>query len=92
MECKDRILGVLLVLLVVILCGTALLWIWTAWDAAVIRGLQGRYFVPVLLLLFLSVGRWQKPRLPWDMDKLTVTAAMGLTYLEMLSVLQQIGG
>lgn len=85
-----RAAGLAVTLGVLVLCAAGLLLIWTAADANVIRGLQGRYFLPVLLLAALSLGMWKKPVLPVDSDRIVVPAVMNLVFLEMMMALYQV--
>ncbi len=82
----NRIISFLIGLAPVVITFTAMLLYWTyPWDTKV-EGFQGRYIIPTLSIMMLSVGRWQKIRIP-NVDNLFIILMTVSSYAGMISVL-----
>lgn len=82
----NRIVSFLIGLAPVVITFTAMLLYWTyPWDTKV-EGFQGRYIIPTLSIMMLSVGRWQKIRIP-NVDNLFIILMTVSSYAGMISVL-----
>ncbi len=82
----NRILTFIIGIIPVLITVLAMLLYWTLPTDGTIMGLQGRYVLPTLAVLMLSVGRWQKIKIP-DIDNLF---AIGMTitgYVACISIL-----
>ena len=85
----NRILTFIVGVIPILITAFAMLLYWTLPTDNVIMGFQGRYIVPTLAIIMLSIGRWKKFRIP-NIDNLF---AMGITltsYLTCISVLSYV--
>lgn len=82
-----RIWAVLLSLFSVALVMAAMLFYWTPDYYAYIVGLQGRYFIPMLLPVLLAVGYWGKIRAKGWISEVAVLAAPVLATATMMLTL-----
>lgn len=82
----NRILSFLIGFIPIMITALAMLLYWTLPTDTVIMGFQGRYIVPTLSILLLSVGRWRRIRIP-NIDNLFVIMMMFSSYLCCISVL-----
>ena len=76
---KKRILVILPCIFMLILVFCAMMFYETGKNSLYIEGVQGRYFLPVLLPVLLGVGFWRKPVLPEKIREdhfLMISAAM----------------
>lgn len=67
----------------------AMLFYWTPVDAYMIEGLQGRYFLPTLFLMSVSIGYWKKPAISNAFIKKhedTVIAVLTLFFVTAMSL------
>ena len=66
---RVRIWGIVFTVAGVLMSLLSMLIYWTAPDAKIIEGVQGRYFLPFLILTFLALGYWKKPVVQWNLKK-----------------------
>ncbi len=71
----NRILSFIIGIIPIVITLLAMLLFWTLPTDEYIKGFQGRYILPTLAILMLSVGRWKKITIP-NIDNLF---AMGMT-------------
>ncbi len=85
---QTRVWGILFVMAGLLMCAVPMLLACTPQGGTVIEGLQGRYFLPFLLLVFVGLGFWKKPVLKIDLNKYY---PMALLVLGLASVMTVIG-
>lgn len=66
---RVRIWGIVFTAVGVVMSLLSMLIYWTAPDAKIIEGVQGRYFLPFLIITFLALGYWKKPTVKWNIKK-----------------------
>lgn len=66
---RVRVWGIVFTIAGVLMSLLSMLIYWTAPDAKIIEGVQGRYFLPFIIITFLSLGYWKKPVARWDLKK-----------------------
>ena len=85
---KKRILILIPCVAIGLLIFAAMLIYETGQKASVIEGVQGRYFLPVLLPVLVSLGFWKKPILPKEVkEEHFLLVAAGLLYITILDYL-----
>lgn len=72
----------------IFLCFFAMLLFWTPIDSYTIEGIQGRYFLPVLLPIFIGAGYWKKPVIKMNIDKYYPILLSGMGYVIALGVIR----
>lgn len=73
--------------LMVFLSALAMLTCWTPPDYITIVGLQGRYFLPALLLAAFAIGQWRKPVMKKAYESYYAIVMPILLYITILNVL-----
>ncbi len=66
---QTRVFNVLFGVGGILLCLSAMLLLWTPTSQLYIEGIQGRYFLPLLLPIFIGLGYWRRPVIPLDLDR-----------------------
>ncbi len=85
----NRILTFIVGVIPILITAFAMLLYWTLPTDNVIMGFQGRYIVPTLAIIMLSIGRWKKIRIP-NIDNLFAIGITLTSYLTCISVLSYV--
>lgn len=85
----NRILAFLIGIIPVLITVLAMLLYWTLPTDTVIMGFQGRYIIPTLSIIMLSLGRWKKIRIP-DIDNIFIMLMTFSSYACCISVLSYV--
>ena len=65
----------------------SMLFTWTPIGSDMIMGIQGRYFLPIIFPLFVSIGYWKKPVVKYELDAYYALAITGVSYASILYML-----
>lgn len=82
----NRILSFVVGFVPIALTFLAMLLYWTLPTDTLIMGFQGRYFIPTLMIIMMSIGRWKKIRIP-NIDNLFAVGMTISTYAACINVL-----
>ena len=85
----NRILAFLTGLAPILITSLAMLLYWTLPTDTVIMGFQGRYVIPTLSIIMLSIGRWKKIRIP-NVDNIFVILMTMSGYVCCISALSYV--
>jgi uncharacterized membrane protein len=86
LKLKDRLIVLSVFILILLLIMAALFFGWTRNDSAIILGVQGRYFIPIILLPLIGI-RNRIIVFTYNIDKFIVFAAVLLNLNVVLQVL-----
>lgn len=85
---RTRVFSVLTGVIGIVFCMLAMLVFWNPKNPTTVDGLQGRYFVPVLLPLFLGLGYWKKPVLKINLNQYHPILLAGMGYVIAVNILR----
>ena len=85
---QTRVFSVLFGFGGIFLCLFAMLLFWTPANHMVIEGIQGRYFLPLLLPIFIGLGYWKKPVIRLEVYRYYPIVLSGVGYIMALSVIR----
>ena len=90
LKAQQRIYILTISVIVCLLCFVAMLLFWTPIFSNVIEGVQGRYFLPVLLGALMAVGYWRRPVWPGVVKEYFFALAMGiLDFMVLIFLLEE---
>lgn len=85
---KDSIIVVLIVLAVIALMFTSLYVQWTSYAQNKIEGVQGRYFLPIITLVYLVIGNYFGGKIKLDNKKVDKLIIVGIVLVSFMCIME----
>ena len=85
---KDSIIVVLIVLAVIALMFTSLYVQWTSYAQNKIEGVQGRYFLPIITLVYLVIGNYLGGKIKLDNKKVDKLIIVGIVLVSFMCIME----
>lgn len=85
---KESIIVVLIILAVIALMFTSLYVQWTSYAQNKIEGVQGRYFLPIITLVYLVIGNYLGGKIKLDNKKVDKLIIVGIVLVSFMCIME----